>query len=118
MTLHQFLAQNGPFTRNKFLFSKIITIIFIYLLAPFIAQNFKTEIWPKKILYKRENVKPEVKLMTENLQKELYRLENKRAKGAKIRANIRSWRAKNDPKLSLKCLKYEKSNNIWLIYWW
>ena len=54
--------------------------------------------------------------MTENLQKELYQLENKRAKGAKIRANIRSWRAKNDPKLSLKCLKYEKSNNILLIY--
>ena len=47
--------------------------------------------------------------MIENLQKELYQLENKRAKGAKLRANI-------DPKLSLKCLKYEKSNSIWLIY--
>ena len=66
MTMHHFLAQNGPFTRNKFLFSKIITIIFIYLLAPFIVQNFKTEIrdnnkWkyssnPKGIL------KPEKKL--------------------------------------------------------
>ena len=67
MTMHQSLAQNGPFTRNKFLFSKIITIIFIYLLAPFIVQNFKTEIrdnnkWkyssnPKGIL------KPEKKIM-------------------------------------------------------
>ena len=33
--------------------------------------------------------------MIENLQDELYQLENKQAKGAKHRANIRSWRAKN-----------------------
>ena len=33
--------------------------------------------------------------MIENLQNELYQLENKQAKGAKLRANIRSWRAKN-----------------------
>ena len=112
-----FGAKWSIYPKQIFIF-EIITIIFIYLLAPFIVQNFKTEIWQKKILYKRENVKPEIKLMIENLQKELYQLENKRAKGAKIRANIRSWRAKTDPKLSLKCLKYEKSNNIWLIYWW
>ena len=33
--------------------------------------------------------------MIENLQDELYQLENKQAKDAKLRANIRSWRAKN-----------------------
>ena len=39
--------------------------------------------------------------MIENLQNEL----KKQAKGAKLRANIRSWRAKNAPKLSSKYLK-------------
>ena len=43
--------------------------------------------------------------MIENLQDELYQLENKQAKGAKLRANIRSWRAKNAPKLSSQYLK-------------
>ena len=43
--------------------------------------------------------------MIENLQNELYQLENKQAKGAKLRVNIRSWRAKNVPKLYLKYLK-------------
>ena len=33
--------------------------------------------------------------MIENLQNEFYQLENKQAKPAKHRANIRSWRAKN-----------------------
>ena len=46
----------------------------------------------------QENIK-------KNLQNELYQLENKQAKGAKLRANIRSWRAKNAPKLSSKYLK-------------
>ena len=43
--------------------------------------------------------------MIENLQDELYQLENKQAKGAKLRANIRDWRTKNVPKLSSKYLK-------------
>ena len=43
--------------------------------------------------------------MIENLQDELYELENKQAKGAKLRPNIRSWRAKNAPKRPLKYLK-------------
>ena len=33
--------------------------------------------------------------MIENLQDELYQLENKQAKWAKLRANIRSWVVKN-----------------------
>ena len=43
--------------------------------------------------------------MIENLQNEFYQLENKQAKGDKLRANIRSWRAKNVPKLSSMYLK-------------
>ena len=55
--------------------------------------------------YKKENFKPEIKPMTENLQDDLYQLENKQAKGAKLRANIRRWRANNATKLSSKYLK-------------
>ena len=43
--------------------------------------------------------------MTENLQNELYQLENKQAKDAKLHAYIRSWRVKNVPKRSSKYLK-------------
>ena len=35
-------------------------------------------------LYKKENFKPEINPMIENLQDELYQLENKQAKGAKL----------------------------------
>ena len=49
--------------------------------------------------------------MTEYLQNELYQLENKKAKGAKLRPNIRSWTAKNAPKLSSKYMK----DRIWKI---
>ena len=38
---------------------------------------------------KKENFKPKIKPMIENLQDELYQIENKQAKGAKLRANIR-----------------------------
>ena len=40
-------------------------------------------------LYKRENFKPEIRVMISNLQDELYTLETKQATGAKFRANIR-----------------------------
>ena len=56
-------------------------------------------------LVQKENFEPKIKPFIENLQNELYQLENKQAKGAKLRANIRSWRAKNAPKLSSKYLK-------------
>ena len=56
-------------------------------------------------MHKKENFKPEIKPMIENLQDELYQLENKQAKGAKLRASIRSCRAENAPKLSSKYLK-------------
>ena len=50
--------------------------------------NFKTERRLQN-LYKKEGFKPEIKPMIENLQDELYQLENKQAKGVKLRANIR-----------------------------
>ena len=40
-------------------------------------------------MYKKENFKPEIKPLINNLQDELYSLESKQARGAKIRANIR-----------------------------
>ena len=49
--------------------------------------------------------------MIENLQNELYQLENKQVKDDKLRANIRSSRAKDAPKLSLKYFK----DRIWKI---
>ena len=44
-------------------------------------------------LYKKENFKPEIKSIIKNLQDELYQLENKQAKGAKLRAKIK-WALK------------------------
>ena len=44
MTVHHFLAQNGPFPSNKFFFRKLlfgIIFVIIYLVAPFILQNLK-----------------------------------------------------------------------------
>ena len=51
--------------------------------------------------------------MIENLQDELYQLENKQAKGVKLCANIRSWRGEKCPKTLFKGLEreHEKSNN-------
>ena len=49
--------------------------------------------------------------MIENLQDELYQLEKKGAEGAKLHANIRSWRAKNFLQSTSKT-EYTKSNNI------
>ena len=57
--MRHFWAQNGPFAPNKIFFWKIINITLMYLLAPFIVQNFKkilmvdpelrgsTILWPK-----------------------------------------------------------------------
>ena len=42
MRMCHFWAQNGRFDPNKF-FLKIINIILIYLLAPFIVQNLNYE---------------------------------------------------------------------------
>ena len=40
------------------------------------------------MLYKKENFKPEIKPMIENLQDELFQFKNKQAKGAPLGANI------------------------------
>ena len=41
MKMSHFWAQNSPFAPNNNFLGKIFIIIFIYLLAPFIVQNFK-----------------------------------------------------------------------------
>ena len=51
-------------------------------------QNFKTERRLQN-LYKKENFKPEIKPMIENLQDELYQLENKQEKSTILGAKIR-----------------------------
>ena len=51
-------------------------------------QNFQTNKEIKKLLPKKKFL-PETKLMIENLQDELYQLENKQAKGTTPCANIR-----------------------------
>ena len=40
-------------------------------------------------LVQKENFEPKIKPMIENLQNELYQLENKQAKDAKLRTSIR-----------------------------
>ena len=49
--------------------------------------------------------------MIENLQNELYHLENKQVKSAKLRANIRTWRAKKCPKTFFKVLERQNMKN-------
>ena len=39
--MHHFWTQNDPFAPSKNFLGNIINTIFIYLLAPFIVQNFK-----------------------------------------------------------------------------
>ena len=46
--------------------------------------------------------------MIENLQDEFYQIEKKQTKGAKLCANIRSWRPTNAPKLFFKV--FERQN--------
>ena len=45
--MRHFQTQNGPFVLKKIFLVQTIIITFIYLLAPFIVQNFK-EILPAK----------------------------------------------------------------------
>ena len=63
-------------------------------------------------LYKKENFKPEVKSVIENLQDEVYQLENKQAIGAKLCANIR-WEleGKKCSKTFFKVLEIKNMQN-------
>ena len=62
----------------------------LFLKIPPLKKLLEFQDWKKnaKLIQKR-NFKPEIKLMIENLQDEFCQLENKQAKGAKLRANIR-----------------------------
>ena len=56
-----------------------------------IQENIRISILKRRLrnLYKKENIKPEIKPMIENLQDEPSQFENKQAKSVKLRANIR-----------------------------
>ena len=58
-----------------------------------IQENIRISILKRRLgnLYKKENFRPEIKPMIENLQDELSRLVNKQAKSAKLLADIR-WK--------------------------
>ena len=84
--------------------------------------NFKTKIRLQNI-HKKENLKPEIKPMIENLQDELYQLENKH-KVLKIVLTLEVGGQKMFQNFleSTWKRKYAKSNNIWINhdnkYWW
>ena len=61
-------------------------------------QKFKTEKEVTKPIRKKK-IKPEIKPIIKNLQDELYQLENKQAKGAKLCPTIR-WKLEGE-----KCSK-------------
>ena len=75
--------------------------------------DFKTKIRLQN-LDKKENFKREIKRMIESLQDELYQLENKQAKSAKLRGQKMS---QNFLQSTWKT-EYAKSNNIWILRWW
>ena len=85
-----------------------------------IQENIRISVLKRRLrnLYKKENFKPEIKAMNENLQDGLSQLESKQARSVKLCDNI--WwelEAKNAPKLSSNWkTEYAKSNNIWIIY--
>ena len=63
-------------------------------------------------MYKKENFEPEIKLLINSLQDELYSLESKQARGARIRANTR-WdlEAKKCSKSFFKILERQHMQN-------
>ena len=68
----------------------------------------------------KEDFKLEIKVIIENLQDELYKLEKKEKKQVLnlVLMLNRSWRAKSAPKCSSWKIAYTKSSNIWVMYWW
>ena len=82
-----------------------------------IQENIRISILKRRLgnLYKKENFRPEIKPMIENLQDELSRLVNKQAKSAKLLADIR-WKLEGK-----KCSKTffklkDRISNVWLIH--
>ena len=58
-----------------------------FLKIPPLKKILEFQGWKKTM--KKENVKSEIKPIIENLQDELYQLENKQTKGSKLDANMR-----------------------------
>ena len=87
-TLQQVTDGNTPVTARRF--SKNSTT----------QENIRISRLKKILqnLYKKGNFKPKIKAMIENFQNELYHLENKQAKGAKLHAHIR-WKLEGEKML-------------------
>ena len=85
-----------------------------------IQENIRISILKRRLgnLYKKENFRPEIKLMIENLQDELSRLVKKQAKSAKLLADIR-WKleGKKCSKTFFK-LKDRIKQCLTYTYWW
>ena len=77
-----------------------------------IQENIRISILKRRLrnLYKKENFKLEIEAMTENLQ--FYQLDNKQARSAKLRANIR-WelQGKKCSKTFFKVLQKQNLQN-------
>ena len=72
--MRHFCAQNGPFAPNKFFLGEIINIILIYLLAPFLVQNFKKILTADPELrmhnfWAQNDPFPQTRIFSENLLK-------------------------------------------------
>ena len=100
------LCQNSSWTMDSKIYVEVLKKMLELFLK--IQGNIRIPIPKRRLrnLCKKENFKSEVKPMIENLQDELYELENKQAKSAKLCANVR-WDlgAKNAPTLSSKYLQ-------------
>ena len=71
MRMHHFWAQNGPFAPNNF-FWKIINIILIYLLAPFICKILKNSSSGSRVMrmhnfWAQNGPFPQMRIFSENL---------------------------------------------------
>ena len=78
------LCQNSSWTMDSKIYGEVLKKMLELFLK--IQENIRIPILKGRLrmLYKKENFKSEVKQMIENLQDELYELENKQAKSAKL----------------------------------
>ena len=78
------LCHNSSWTMDSKIYGEVLKKMLELFLK--IQENIRVPILKRRLrmLCKKENFKSEVKQMIENLQDELYELENKQAKSAKL----------------------------------
>ena len=78
------LCQNSSWTMDSKIYGEVLKKMLELFLK--IQENIRIPILKRRLrmLCKKENFKSEVKQMIENLQDELYELENKQTKSAKL----------------------------------